>query len=177
MSLSPELNPSQVFDADTIALLAKSQSRQVLAIFRRMGLGDVADDLLQDTMEKALKSIKTFRGEALASTWLHRVAQTVALDFLRKKKRSPQVFVDTEAPGVMEFLEGVDEFSNPESLAIARQRGEQIELAFSKLSPEVRAALATGDVVNVSQAAKALGTPSSAIHSRVSRLRKKLSAD
>lgn len=170
-------SPSGSFTAADVGVLASEQVAKVHGLFRRMGLANVADDLFQDTSEKALKSIHTFRGDSKASTWFYRVAQTVALDFLRKKKRSPQVMLDTEELGVMEMLEGVDSQGNPETIAIANQKRQQIVAELAKLPAHVLQAIDLSDIVDVSSAAKSLKTSNNAIHSRVSRLRKKLIAD
>jgi RNA polymerase sigma-70 factor (ECF subfamily) len=44
-----------------------------------------ADDLTQVVFANAAKALPTFRGDAEASTWLHRIAANVASDWLRSR--------------------------------------------------------------------------------------------
>jgi len=46
---------------------------------------DEAEEVLQDTAEKALKSWKQFRGDSQISTWLYRIASNACLSRKRKK--------------------------------------------------------------------------------------------
>ncbi len=46
-----------------------------------------AEDIAQDVFIYAFKSINTFRGEALLSTWLYKLSMNKSLDFIRAKKR------------------------------------------------------------------------------------------
>ena len=44
-----------------------------------------AEDLTQVTFAKAAQALPNFRGDAEVSTWLHRLAVNVALDWLRSR--------------------------------------------------------------------------------------------
>src|SRR5689334_533245 len=44
-----------------------------------------AEDLTQTVFANAAKALPTFRGDAEASTWLHRIAANVASDWLRSR--------------------------------------------------------------------------------------------
>ncbi len=46
-----------------------------------------ADDVLQNTLIKVLKSIAGFKGRAKLYTWLYRIATNEALTFLKKEQR------------------------------------------------------------------------------------------
>lgn len=170
---------SQLFPVpagNSLVSLSSKDLNQVRALFRKMGLSNQADDLLQDSYMKAMKSGASFRGDSAYSTWFYRLAKRIALDHLRSVKRKPLVAIDCDAPGALELLEGVDTEGDPEALAIARERMDRLKAEFAKLPLEVQVALGFGEGVNVAQAASMLGTTNAAIHSRVSRLRKKLAA-
>jgi RNA polymerase sigma-70 factor, ECF subfamily len=49
--------------------------------------GDV-EDLVQEVFIKAMRGISAFKGKASPKTWLFSIARNVALDYLRKSKRS-----------------------------------------------------------------------------------------
>ena len=53
----------------------------------RMGSADV-EDLVQEVFIRALNSLESFEGRANPKTWLYSIARNLALDELRKKKRS-----------------------------------------------------------------------------------------
>jgi RNA polymerase sigma factor (sigma-70 family) len=59
-----------------------------------MYMNDVAgrEDLFQEITLQAWKAVGSFRGEALFSTWLYRVALNTAITFFRKEKK--YVFAD-----------------------------------------------------------------------------------
>ena len=50
-----------------------------------------ARELGQQTWIKVWKNLSNFRGDAAFSTWVYRIATFTARDFLRKRKRSPEV--------------------------------------------------------------------------------------
>jgi RNA polymerase sigma-70 factor, ECF subfamily len=55
--------------------------------FRMAGDDELARDFTQETFIRAFAKLEGFRGDAAFSTWLHRIATTVALNGLRKVKR------------------------------------------------------------------------------------------
>jgi RNA polymerase sigma-70 factor (ECF subfamily) len=55
--------------------------------YRLAGDDELARDFTQDTFIRAFARLDGFRGEAAFSTWLHRIATTVALNGLRKIKK------------------------------------------------------------------------------------------
>ena len=55
--------------------------------YRLAGDDELARDFTQETFIRAFAKLDGFRGDAAFSTWLHRIATTVALNGLRKVKR------------------------------------------------------------------------------------------
>ena len=47
---------------------------------------ETAKDLTQETWFKAFRRIHTFHGNSAFSSWLHRIAENVCIDFFRKQK-------------------------------------------------------------------------------------------
>ena len=56
-------------------------------IYRMVTHRDDAEDLLQDTLLRAVERLRDFRGESSFKTWLFGIATHVCLDHLRAKKR------------------------------------------------------------------------------------------
>lgn len=58
---------------------------------------DDADDVLQNTLMKAWKSLDSFRGDSKLTTWLCRIAINESLDFIRHKQALVIVSSDSTA--------------------------------------------------------------------------------
>jgi RNA polymerase sigma-70 factor, ECF subfamily len=57
---------------------------------RTLTTGDAqAEDLVQDTLVRALEKADTFRGDASVSTWLHRIMHNLAVDGARRRRETP----------------------------------------------------------------------------------------
>ena len=61
---------------------------------------DDADDLLQEVFLKAWNSLDTFRSDSKLSTWLHRIAINISIDFVRHKKAIDMVNADAVNNGL-----------------------------------------------------------------------------
>ena len=55
---------------------------------------DLAEDLTQETFLRAIKNIKTFKGEAKVSTWLCKIAKYTFWQYLEKNNRFKQIPFD-----------------------------------------------------------------------------------
>lgn len=62
-----------------------------------------AEDLVQDTVVRALEKAATFRGDSSLRTWLHRILHNVAVDRARDR-REDALDVSEETPGHIELL-------------------------------------------------------------------------
>lgn len=58
---------------------------KILRYLRRLVGGQDADDLTQDVFVKVSQALDTFRGDAMVSTWIYRIATNAALDRLRSR--------------------------------------------------------------------------------------------
>jgi RNA polymerase sigma-70 factor (ECF subfamily) len=86
-------------DVSAWALRARAGDDEALVAFVRATQADVwryvahladravADDLTQDTYVRALRSLRTFRGDAPARVWLLAIARRVAADHVRATQR------------------------------------------------------------------------------------------
>lgn len=105
--------------------------RVVRRISGGSGRGDV-DDLVQTTFVEAFRSLPDFRGEALFSTWLTRIAVRICLRATRK--RGPRALSLDEA------LEPAADTAGPERVAAARQTLARVEALLAEMRPKRRAA-------------------------------------
>lgn len=53
-----------------------------------------AEDLVQETLARALERSASFRGESGLATWLHRIAHNLAVDGFRRRGRATEVDID-----------------------------------------------------------------------------------
>jgi RNA polymerase sigma-70 factor (ECF subfamily) len=95
--------------------------------------GDV-DDLVQTTFVEAFRSLPLFRGDALFSTWLTRIAVRVSLRAGRR--RMPR------ALSLDEVMEPVADLPGPERVTAAREALAVVETLLAELRPKRRAAFA-----------------------------------
>ena len=72
-------------EADSFQTLYDANHRRVRGLLARMVGPQEAEDLAQTVFAKAARALPTFRGEAQSSTWLYRIAVSVASDWLRSR--------------------------------------------------------------------------------------------
>ncbi len=77
-------------DRDAFGVLVERHERRVYNLALRMtGREEDARDATQDAFLSALRKLRSFRGEAAFTTWLHRVTVNACYDILRKRQRAP----------------------------------------------------------------------------------------
>jgi len=121
--------------------LYRQYSRQVYNLCLRM-LRTVpeAEDLTQDVFVRLFRKLKTFRGEASFSTWLHRLTVNEVLMYFRRRAVRPsgrEVESETLAPVVI----GTE---NPERMSVVDRIA--LDEALSQLPPGYRAVFMLHDV-------------------------------
>ena len=67
-------------------MLWASNEGRIRGLLSRMVGPQDAEDLTQVTFPKAAQALPNFSGDAEVSTWLHRLAVNVALDWLRSRQ-------------------------------------------------------------------------------------------
>ncbi len=131
------------------------------------------EDLAQDTFVKAWKALDQFDGRAPFSHWLSRIATHVALDHLRKKKRtSNEIGFDDLGEDALDWLHNEDERSELEP----GQAREILELAMRELTAEERLVLTLQEIEGktVKEISAITGWSSVAARVRAFRARAKL---
>jgi RNA polymerase sigma-70 factor, ECF subfamily len=90
---------AQQGDASAFEHIYWLHSRRVHSLCLRMvGNSIEAEDLTQDIFLQVFRKIRTFRGEAAFSTWLHRLAVNIFLIHLRKKTPAQTSLEETIEP-------------------------------------------------------------------------------
>src|ERR671933_723635 len=145
-------------DADVVALaqqgreaafreLIRRYERPVFSlIYRMIRDRELAEDLAQDTFIKVLNHIDRYRPEFKLSSWLFKIANNVAIDYLRKRQLetismdgSPHAGTAAEVEATSFDVEARQESALDEMEA--RELGSSIERAIAKLRPEYRSCI------------------------------------
>lgn len=82
---------------------------------------DDTDDVLQNTFIKAWKGMENFKEESKFYTWLYRIATNESISFLRQKKQSNHVSIDTIEDQLSKNLES-DSFFKGDEIQLKLQR-------------------------------------------------------
>jgi RNA polymerase sigma-70 factor (ECF subfamily) len=123
-------------DRDAFRDLVERYSRGVFRLgYRMTGNSTDAEDVVQETLFRAWKQIRSFDGRAAFSSWLHRIAANYAVDLVRARRR----FDKSEGAEVRVALTTAGGPAQ-DQLVYAGQLSDRIEHAMGQLTPQERAA-------------------------------------
>jgi len=169
-------------DAAAFDLLVERYSGDIYALLYRLTENaEEASDLTQDTFLRALKAVRTFRGDASLKTWLFRIAINESRNRFRWwKRRRRDATISLEATigdtdlTVSDTL--ADRSQSPEESAISSEREYALNAALLELSPIYREAVVLCDIEGLSyeETASTLGVGLGTVKSRISRGREDL---
>jgi RNA polymerase sigma-70 factor (ECF subfamily) len=130
-----------------------------------------AEELTQDVFLKAYRSLASFQGNSLFSTWLYRIAYNAAISATRKKKYECAASEDYVSEQVAE--EDAGDVPERES---NDERMERLEAAMKQLSPDERALILLfyRQEKPIEEIAAITGLTVSNVKTRLHRIRKKL---
>jgi RNA polymerase sigma-70 factor (ECF subfamily) len=152
-------------DPDAFTELFRRHKDRLWAVaMRTLGDREEASDALQDAAMSAFRNAGSYRGEAMVTTWLHRVVINACLDRVRRRQARPSVPLgETEVP------------SRRDDHAATEARLDVHE-ALARLPESQRAAIVLVDLqdLSVSEAADVLGVAEGTVKSRCSRGRTEL---
>jgi RNA polymerase sigma-70 factor (ECF subfamily) len=167
-------------DPDAFGVLFTRHRDRLWAVaLRTAGNPEDAADALQEAMISAFRRAADFRGDALVTTWLHRIVVNACLDRLRRNKvRAAQPLPDDldEYAGRGAVLAAQDDHADPEAQAMQADRRGAVLAALERLSPEQKAAIVLVDVEGypVEEVARMLDCPTGTVKSRCARGRARL---
>ncbi len=135
--------------------------------YRMMRNSQDAEDMLQESMLKAWRKLKSFKQTSSFSTWLHRIAANTCLDAIRKRKDSSVS---------MEVMEEKGRHLTDDTSADFTERSIQkdmIQDALQDLKERERLIIILKDVQGYSyeEIADILSCPMGTVRSRLSRAR------
>ena len=169
-------------DPEAISGLVELYSDNIYRTAMKMlGNEQDAEDVLQETILKVLRSIDTFEERSSLSTWIYRITMNEALMLLRKRKNVP-VSVDAENDdevGPEEPKEIVDWCCLPEKELLDDESRGYLDEAVKRLSPALRAVFVLRDIdgLSVRETGETLEISESAVKTRLLRARMQLRED
>jgi len=169
-------------DRDEISRMVEVFSPMVYRLANKMlGNEQDAEDVLQETFLKAIRSLRSFEGKSSLATWIYRIAVNEALMMLRKRKPG---LVELEASkededAVVPPVEIVDWCCLPERELMDVEARAFLNKAVSILSPGLRVVFLLRDIegLSVHETAEALKVSESVVKTRLLRARLKLRED
>jgi RNA polymerase sigma-70 factor (ECF subfamily) len=148
---------------DAAGAFVAATQQQVWRLLVHLADPSVAEELAQETFERALGSLRRYRGEAPARSWLLSIARRVAADHLRRRARRPVSPAE------------VAEDDRPLGRAPGADPAESVALrqALAALDADRREAFVLTQVVGLryEEAAAVCRCPVGTIRSRVARAR------
>lgn len=160
-------------------LMTKYRNQVYATIYNLARNEEDAWDLAQETFLKAWRHIVQFRGQSKFSTWLHRIATNVTIDWARRKQIESGVEFD-DTVGLHEMEPGAA--TAPHSASLPHQRIQaheiqaRIDTAMAHLSPEHRAVILLREVdgLHYEEIAESTSCTVGTVMSRLFYARKKL---
>jgi RNA polymerase sigma-70 factor (ECF subfamily) len=168
-------------DADAFEAVARMYAPRMFRFAIRLtGRREDAEDLVQETLVRALPALKRFEGRARVSTYLMRAQSNLWKNRLRSRKRSRVVewfrgsrdAADEQGPEML----AVDEAPSPLERLEQQDRAAEVRRCIARLEPNRRLALLLREVEELSyeEIAEMTGVPVGTVRSRLARAREDL---
>src|SRR5258706_11706455 len=170
---------AKIGDAAAFELLVQRHERKIFSLAQRMTRNrEDAEDVVQQSFQKAFIHLKKFEGESLFSTWLTRIAINEALMLLRRRRGSREVPIaesNTEDETALP-LDITDAGPNPEDSCLQREQKRILSAAVNELTPGMRKAIELRELGELStrETARVMGLSVGAVKARVFHRRRKL---
>jgi RNA polymerase sigma-70 factor (ECF subfamily) len=166
-------------DARAFELLVERHEQKIFSMAQRITRNrEDAEDVVQQSFQKAFIHLKKFEGRSLFYSWLTRIAINEALMLLRRKRGSHEVPIEesstkTESALPLDFL---DSAPNPEDSCLDREQKQILSAALNKLRPGIRKAIELRELGELStgETALVMGLSVAAVKGRVFHGRRKL---
>ena len=159
-------------------LFKRHQQKVLRVVLRYTRVREDAEDIVQQSFQKAFVHLRRFEGKSSFSTWLTRIAINEALMFLRSIGAVRELTVDdcNNAEGSVGGVEIPDSSPDPETSYMRREGSELLSKALAGLRPGMRTAITLRDLCELStnETARRMGLSVAAVKARIFHARKKL---
>jgi RNA polymerase sigma-70 factor (ECF subfamily) len=166
-------------DGQAFEILIERYRRRILAVARRFTrIREDAEDIVQQSFQKAFVHLHKFKGKSSFSTWLTRIAINEALMLLRRGRVLREVSIDDLSGNEETALgkEMPDSRAGPESAFLQGERNRILSDAMDKLTPGIRKAIELRELgeLSIEEAARVMGLSVAAVKGRLFHGRRKL---
>src|SRR5260221_101591 len=165
-------------DARAFELLVERHERMIFSMAQRLTPNrEDAEDVVQQSFQKAFIHLKKFEGDSLFSTWLTRIAINEALMLLRRKRGTREVILESNTEDETALpLDIPDASPNPEDSCLQREQERILSAAVNELTPGMRKAIELRELGELStgETAQIMGLSVGAVKARVFHGRRKL---
>lgn len=140
-----------------------------------------AEDILQETLLQAIRSLERLRHPEGFGAWILRIAYNRAIDLRRRRRREASPVIDEEGTEIFDVIENPAAEGNPERSLESDQIAKLIRRTMEELPDSQRAAFSLKHIGNLSIREIAAATSSSEatvktnIYRAVQKMRKVLS--
>jgi RNA polymerase sigma-70 factor, ECF subfamily len=159
-------------------LFNRHQRRIFVLAFRYTRVREDAEDIVQQTFQKAFVHLQKFEGKSSLSTWLTRIAINQALMLLRSRRGLREVLIDDSSGNeeATPALELADASPDPEASYWQREKTQILSVAMRQLRPGMRKAIELRELGELSNRDTAvhMGVSIGAVKARVFHARRKL---
>ena len=166
-------------DEQAFETLFKGHQKKLLRIVLRYAhVPEDAEDIVQQSFQKAFVHLRKFEGKSSFSTWLTRIAINEALMFLRSIGAVRQVPIEetNDADASAGSVDVPDLSPDPETSYLRRERAQILSETIVTLRPGMRRAVELRDLAELSteETARRMGVSVAAVKARLFHARKKL---
>ena len=159
-------------------LFKRHQQKVLRVVLRYTRVREDAEDIVQQSFQKAFVHLCRFEGKSSFSTWVTRIAINEALMFVRSMGARREVSMDEggDAEGSASSLEIPDSRQDPEASYLQREEARLLLSALKDLRPRMRRAIELRELAEFSteQTAEQMGLSVSAVKARIFHGRRKL---
>jgi RNA polymerase sigma-70 factor, ECF subfamily len=166
-------------DEEAMETLFKRHRQKILRIVLRYAhVREDAEDIVQQSFQKAFVCLHKFEGKSSFSTWLTRIAINESLMLLRHGRALREVLVDDrgEAEEGAASVEMADSSPDPETSYLRRERVQILSETLGNLRPGMRKVIELRELAELStvETARRMGVSVAAVKGRLFHARKKL---
>jgi RNA polymerase sigma factor (sigma-70 family) len=158
-------------------LFNRHQGRIFVLAFRYTRVREDAEDVVQQTFQKAFVHLQKFEGKSSLSTWLTRIAINQALMLLRSRRGRDEVPIDVSSTHeARPALELADASPDPEASYLQAEKTQILSAAMRQLRPGMRRAIELRELGELSNrdTAEHLGVSIGTVKARVFHARRRL---
>ncbi len=127
-----------------------------------------AEDATQDIMMKILLNMSKFSGKSRFSTWIYSITYNYCIDFLRRKKKDPSIYVD-------DFIENLDVEDDVEDKFLLEMNVKRLKVVLEDIPTGDKAILLMKyqDEMSIKEIGSILDKSESAIKMKIKRAKQK----